>query len=259
MSNITVSIVSHGHGALLDHVLRDLSRQTACERLSIVLTLNLANEFFNSADYPTLKIVIIRNAIPRGFGENHNSAFAICSDDWFLIVNPDVRLPDPATIEHLIAPFSLALTDSVQSLGIVAPTIVNALGEREDSIRSNLSPWSLFGRMVTRYRKGLSVSHTELGKPFFWVAGMFIAITSNSFRAVGGFDERFFLYCEDYDLSARIYLSGYSINVRDDVQVIHDAQRDSHSSLPHLQWHIMSLIRVWLSMPFWRLVFKGWA
>lgn len=258
MATATISIVSHGHGSLLGRALDDLSRQTARDRLNVVVTLNLAGELFDPAKYPELRIAVLRNTTPKGFGANHNMAFETCRDDWFLIVNPDVRLPDPHAIERLIA---LQPGGHAQDLrpGLVAPRILNSSGGREDAVRPNLSLWSLLSRVIKGRREALSSTQTAPGLPFFWVAGMFVAAWSEAFRDIGGFDERFFLYCEDYDLSARMYLSGRSIIVRSDVQVIHDAQRDSHRSRRHLQWHLESLSKVWLSSTFWRVVFSRGA
>ena len=83
---------------------------------------------------------------------------------------------------------------------------------------------------------------------------MCLVVNAQAWRAVQGFDERFFLYCEDYDLCARLYNAGYSLVVDDATCVVHDAQRDSHRSSRHLRWHLESLAKVWLSAAFWRVV-----
>ena len=102
MSTATISIVSHGHGPLLHEVLKDLTRQSLRDRLTVIVTLNLADEPFDLAAYPELRIIVQRNATPKGFGANHNAAFAVCCDPWFLVVNPDVRVPDPGALERLV-------------------------------------------------------------------------------------------------------------------------------------------------------------
>jgi N-acetylglucosaminyl-diphospho-decaprenol L-rhamnosyltransferase len=252
MTIATISIVSHGHGPLLGQVLRDLSLQTVRDRLNVVVTLNLADEPFDASGYDGLRIQVLRNPIPRGFGANHNAAFSRCDDEWFLIVNPDVRLPDVSAIEKLLATSG----DAGGKPGMIAPRIMNSAGGREDSVRPNLSLGSLLGRVVGGRREALATTSTRAGRPFFWVAGMFVVASSDAFRAVGGFDERFFLYCEDYDLCARLYLSGRCIVVREDVVVIHDAQRDSRRSRRYLKWHMESLMKVWTSKAFWGVVFS---
>lgn len=253
MTIATISIVSHGHGPLLDQALQDLCRQTVRDQMNVVVTLNLANESFDPSAYDGLRIRVIRNPVPQGFGANHNAAFRLCADEWFLIVNPDIRLPDTSAIERLLA----ARGDAEAEPGLIAPRIMNSAGGREDAVRPNLSLWSLLCRVVGGRREALAATSTRVGRPFFWVAGMFVAASSDAFRAVRGFDERFFLYCEDYDLCARVYLSGRSIVVRDDVSVIHDAQRDSRRSRRHLTWHLESVIRVWTSKAFWSIVFRS--
>ena len=82
---------------------------------------------------------------------------------------------------------------------------------------------------------------------------MFMVMESNVFSAIGGFDERFFLYCEDYDLCARLYRSGYSLMLDQSTHVVHDAQRASYRSMRHLTWHLGSLLRVWFSRLFWEV------
>ena len=48
---------------------------------------------------------------------------------------------------------------------------------------------------------------------------------TSSFRALGGFDERYFLYCEDVDICLRLQLSGQHFTIVEEARVIHDARR----------------------------------
>ena len=47
-------------------------------------------------------------------------------------------------------------------------------------------------------------------------------------RAVGGFDEDYFLYWEDVDLSLRLLRAGAALEVRHDLEVVHDVGATSH-------------------------------
>jgi Predicted glycosyltransferases len=125
-------------------------------------------------------------------------------------------------------------------------------------VRKNLTPWSLVQRHFFGRRHAAKIeSSAHIGKPFRWVAGMCLLIDSAAFRAVGGFDERYFLYCEDYDLCARFYNSGYKVVLDQGSRIIHDAQRGSHRSKRYLYWHVSSLLRVWSSRAFWQIVFHA--
>ncbi len=260
----TLSVVSHGHGPLLQALLRDLCRQDGIADCSVVVTLNLATEVLEVAAYPQLAITVLRNAEPKGFGANHNAAFLHCRSPWFVVVNPDIRLPDATAVARLLRFGSdgpSADTPAVESgvrVGLRAPVVTNSAGQREDSVRAHLTPLSLLRRAWAKQRVPLRPAHPAVkGVPFFWLAGMFMAIRSDAFREVGGFDERFFLYCEDYDLCARLYLTGHGVVLDDTVSVVHDAQRDSHRSGKHLRWHLESLFKVWTSRAFWRVCWHG--
>lgn len=246
---LTLSIVSHGHGPLLDRLLTQLDRQPSLADVRVVVTLNLADEPFEASRYPRLAIVVVRNAQQRGFGANHNAAFRNCQTRWFGVLNPDLTLSDGEPFTELMRSGAEA-----ERVAAIAPRIVNAGGESEDSVRANLTPWSLAARQIFGRREALSVQGTtRRGEPFFWLAGMCLLLDAAAFRSVGGFDERFFLYCEDYDLCARLYSAKYAIKLEPRTQLVHEAQRDSHRSLRHLRWHLISLAKVWTSAAFWRV------
>ncbi len=62
-----------------------------------------------------------------------------------------------------------------------------------------------------------------------WCAGTVLLITRSLFESIGGFDERFFLYCEDVDLSWRARASGFSLRVAHRALAFHyveERQRD---------------------------------
>jgi N-acetylglucosaminyl-diphospho-decaprenol L-rhamnosyltransferase len=244
-----ISIVSHNQINIINNLLSDIVKQNCIEEMHIILTLNVKDEVFDPKAYPSLSISVIRNDIPKGFSFNHNQAFKYNSSNVFCILNPDIRLSHPSSLIHLIEEIE-------GGNSIVVPRIVNNNGDREDSIRMNLTPWSAVQRVVFNRRAPGIISKNRKGTQFYWVAGMFLMCKSKVYAELGGFNERFFMYCEDYDLSARAYLSGFTIKVVEDVTVIHDARRSSHRSITHLRWHLSSLIHVWTSKVFWRIIFK---
>lgn len=250
---LTLSVVSHGHEPLLQRVLADLSSSEELRGVRIVVTLNRADEAFEPPDSP-LEILVRRNAKPQGFGANHDQAFVDCDTPWFAILNPDLRIPDSACFAHLIK-----AAEAQPDMALVAPKIVNSRGDPEDALRSNLTPTSILRRRLRRTDPAPEADvPARLGSPFYWLAGMFMLVRSDAFRAVGGFDQRYFLYCEDYDLCARLFLAGYALQPCPSVSVIHDAQRDSHRSGRHLRLHLSSLFKAWTSAAYWGVCRHEW-
>lgn len=86
-----------------------------------------------------------------------------------------------------------------------------------------------------------------------WVAGMFQLYQTESFRTVGGFDEKYFLYFEDVDICTKLWKSGLKVIACPSVKVVHDAQRMSRKSIRYMRWHLASMVRYfykyWLRLP----------
>lgn len=252
MNKATISIVSHGQAAMVSALLSNLARQTGASEHRYVITLNVPELIELEVPTTLPDVVVIRNATPTGFGENHNAAFKYCETPWFLVLNPDLKFHDPLTVNALLA----EATDDCD--GVLAPAIVDEHGCLSDAVRSNLTPWSIVLR-VLKIGSARRLSGTLMGSgSFFWFSGMCLVLNAAAFRAIGGFDQRYFLYCEDYDLCARLYLAGYRLRPVSSVRVEHRAQRDSHRKMRWLYWHLKSLIRVWCSSVVWRIWLTQW-
>jgi GT2 family glycosyltransferase len=240
-------VVSHGQGDLLNRLLADLAALPEGTIAHLIVTLNLPGDAWQLREVRGLPATtVIRNTQVLGFGANHNQAFAQCAEPIFAVVNPDIRLaenPFPELLRHLASAADCAL---------VAPVQVDAQGHRESFARPVPTPWSVAWR---RLFPGATHSSTALAQPARWVAGAFMLWRADAFRALGGFDRRYRLYCEDVDICLRLQLAGKHFAVVESARVIHDAQRASRSSPQLLFVHVASLLRLWLSPVFWRYAF----
>lgn len=232
---ITVSIVSHGQQALIVPLLEQLEAYCTASIDKIVLTTNVPEPDLSAGRRWRVPIDRIANAQARGFGANHNAAFERCASDWFLVLNPDIRL-DCDVLG--------ALRDSVRDAdGVLTPRIMeNGRGGPEPH-RDLLTPCEILARRRTGYVPP---------KQPVWIPGMFMLFRSAAYRQIGGFDRRYFMYGEDFDICARLRLAGWKIHAAEQLQVQHHAQRASQRDWQHLRWHFTSLMKVWLSCAFWR-------
>lgn len=231
----TFSVVSHGQGHLARNLLEDL-RGAHGVTFEIILTLNIPEDEAFIEPFTDLPLVVVHNTERKGFGANHNAAFARSRGDFFVILNPDIRAP-ALDLQHLLHAVRTA------AVGALAPRILSAQGRLEDSARRFPTFLRLAARTLLRRR----APDYDLTLPGLlevdWVAGMFVAFPKVAFATVEGFDERYFMYMEDVDICHRLHHNGLKIVVDTDMSVVHDAQRASRRNLRHLSWHVRSAVR----------------
>jgi GT2 family glycosyltransferase len=245
---ISVSIVSHGQGTLVRDLLADLDAQCR-DSIEVLLTVNVPEPLpFDPATF-RFPLHVLSNRVPKGFGANHNAAFRESHGELFSVLNPDIRLRgDP------FAPLSERLRDP--AVGVAAPLVRNPDGGIEDSARRIPTPWSILRKAVVgAHGPDYSVGSIDLFPD--WVAGMFMLFRHETFAAAGGFDERYFLYYEDVDLCSRLALAGKRVVFCPEVEVIHDARRESHRNLRYFGVHLASMLRFFCSGPFWRRAMRS--
>ena len=233
--DLTLSVVSHGHAECLQVLLHELAAQGPCNLRHLIITHNLpAPGLAVSPDW-SFQVSQIHNAEPRGFGANHNQAFQHCSTPFFGVMNPD--------LDHLPRQLWPRLVElaSPPAVGLAYPVLLNLDGTVQDSEREVPTPLSL----LKRYTHRPPVPRRDWANAACWV------LRREVWQQLGGFDEGYFLYCEDVDFCLRARLAGYPL-VRAETVVEHAAQRASSRSWRHLYWHIRSLVRLWASSAFWR-------
>lgn len=240
---LSVSIVSHGQGRLVSSLLEDLGRpEWHCGRsFEVVVTLNIPEEeSWLEGPFP-YRLTVLRNKRPRGFGANHNAAFSVARGGMFAVVNPDIRLAD-FRIEPLIA----ALHDG--TAGVCGPLVLAPGGTLEDSARR----FPTFLRLArTKLRHQIAPDYVPTAEPLAvdWIAGMFMLFPAAAYGAVGGFDERYFMYYEDVDICRRLKHGGRDVLWVGSTALVHDASRASRRNLRHLRWHVRSLLRFLAATP----------
>ncbi|WP_217350735.1 glycosyltransferase family 2 protein [Azonexus fungiphilus] len=232
-ARIAVSIVSHSHGDMVADLVQQLLE---CSQVKQVLvTCNVPEVLILPIDS---RVQRIDNPQPKGFGANHNAAFEHCQAPYFCVLNPDVRFDGN--------PFPALLNCLGGGVALCAPVVTNPAGLIEDSARQFPSFQGLFSKLVGisdgRYCYGRNDPQLHPD----WVAGMFMLFPAADYAALGGFDEKYFLYYEDVDLCVRLWRSGRKIVLCPQATVVHAAQRASHRNLRHLTWHLGSMMRYFI-------------
>ena len=232
VSSLVISLVSHGHGELVQRLLRQIAEMCSTTVTRVVLTLNLPESVPLDCEWPFV-LEVRRNSHPRGFGANHNSALEGATEPFVCVLNPDVGLfGDP--FDGLMESAHQIAVDG--GLVLSYPEQVDALGRIQCSERVVPSPWALFLRRFL----GRAERQVE------WVNAACMVLPLATWQRLRGFDEAYHMYCEDVDLCLRLRLAG-GLLVKAPVRVLHAGERASSRNWRHLWWHVSSLLRLWRS------------
>lgn len=241
---LSLSIVSHGQIELVSLLLADIKMHCDAAAVEVILTVNIPEHLPVTPETFPFSLTVIQNLVPQGFGRNHNQAFRQARGEFFGVINPDVRIGSDM-FASLLAGLNLP------SAGVVAPLVVNPLGAIENSARHFPTPLTILCKLFGRCQ-GADYFIGETPVYPDWVGGMFMLFRCDVYQQLGGFNEKYFLYYEDVDICARIWLNGLRVALIPEAKVTHEARRSSHQQAAYLLMHIRSMARFFWSVTFFK-------
>ncbi len=147
-----------------------------------------------------------------GYGCGHNLAVAKASSRYHLVLNPDIDLERDALVR------ALSFINTYSDLGLLAPRVGDGDGAIQylcrryptlpDLFVRGFLPARmrvLFDRRLARYEMRDVINDRDVVWDPPIVSGCFMLFRTDVLRKLGGFDPRYFLYFEDYDLSLRVH------------------------------------------------------
>jgi len=167
--------------------------------------------------------VVLDRGHNGGFAVGANAGARATRGERFAVLNPDIGSITRDVVRrlerHLDHP----------AVGVVAPALQLPSGELQDSAREVPSPLDLARR---RFWKQVP-DEVRSDRPVIvdWVVAACLAIRRDAFEAVGGFDERYFLYFEDVDFGVRMRHRGYAVVYDPTIRVRHDHAAASNGPL----------------------------
>jgi GT2 family glycosyltransferase len=211
----SVVIVSYGHGATLMSAVRSALACMPPPREVIVVENGVRDPETATLDgLPDVRV--LQSSSNLGFAGGCNAGAAVATGHWLLFVNPDVQVASDLPQQLFTAECRHA--DIIGAQVLMADSSTNA-GDNPVHI-TGLS-WS--GRL------GLPME-TSPPRPVHAVSGACFAMGADAFARLGGFDDDFFLYCEDTDLCVRALLRGYSVVFVPTAHAIHEYTFDKGSN-----------------------------
>jgi GT2 family glycosyltransferase len=260
-TDLSISIVVHElNQPVLERVLACLVKAANEARTAGVLnkaSLYLINNSDNhalldsmpeSVDLSSLELLTKTGHGNIGYGRGHNLAITETACDYHLVLNPDVFLQPDALVQ------GLAWLQSRPETVAVAPAISNGKGEPESACKQYPSVLDLllrgfapgfvrrlFQRRLARYSMQ-ALSHNEPTDNIPIISGCCMLWRSSALRALDGFDPRYFLYFEDFDLSLRAHQHG-SLSFVPAMRITHLGGNTARKGLRHILMFGRSAIR----------------
>lgn len=219
MIDVSIIIVSYNVRHFLEQCLRSVYASKGQLELEIFVvdnassdnTLDFLREQFPQAEHPEFHLV--NNVRNVGFGRANNQALAHAKGRYVLFLNPDTVLT-----EHTLTD-CVTFADSHTDMGALGVMQLHSNGEFALESRHGIpTPWRAFCQMsglsslfpATKTFDGYHMRffNNAAAAPIEIASGAFMLIPRDALEEIGGFDERFFMYCEDVDLCYRLLQSG---------------------------------------------------
>ncbi len=241
---ITGSIVTYNNARTIEKCIESVLKQTAGKDYDFKL---YVYDNGSEDDTPMIiqkkypEVTLVCSSQNRGFGYGHNAIIKKVKSDYHFVINPDIFM-DRDAIGFLAK--ELEKDDTV---GLATPKILNSDGTEQflpkycPTIRyvfvSKLPGFKYLRRRYTRQNEDLS-EPTDIE----FCTGCFFGTSTAYIKEKKGFSNRFFMYCEDTDLSRRVRKEGKRIVFYPGTAVHHDWQRENTGNLRGIYRFIRSLL-----------------
>ena len=213
-------------GNSVEAVIQIIDNSNNCDGIKEVL----------AQEFPTVHYLDALGNI--GFGKAQNLGMATVPADFYLVLNPDIIFPAGQPAGQTVIKTLLDYLEANPAVGIVAPRLTNTDGSLQpsslrfngllDQIARRLE-WGKYSRYIqNRVNRFLMTDYDHQStQPVDWLTGAFLLVRGETMRALGGFDQRFFMYLEDCDLCRRSWLLGQAVHYFPALYIIHGHRRGS--------------------------------
>ena len=183
---------------------------------------------------------IIESKKNLGYGGGHNLAIKEIQSKYHLVLNPDVFVQDETLLN------AIDYMEKNEKVGLLTPAVFGEDGGRHFLCKQNPSLFNaylrafapscikkLFSSKMKKFEMHGN-SYEEIMENILFCTGCFMFFRTDMLKQLKGFDESFFMYYEDADISRRLLHIAETVYVPQ-VTIIHQWTRGAHHN-PRLRW-----------------------
>ena len=240
---LNVSIVLYKHSVSeITSLVEILRKSTVVSEVFLI-----DNSPTERIEFKRLDAYYLFNGNNLGYGKGHNIAIRqtiVKGQTYHLVLNPDIAF-EPSILAKIES-----FMNNNSDIGLLMPKIIYPTGEIQYLCKLIPTPFDLIFRRFlpkswTRRRMEIfemrdSGYHHIMDVPY--LSGCFMFLRTEAVRQVGLFDERFFMYPEDIDLSRRIHKEFRTV-FYPEVQVTHNHAQGSYLNGKLLFIHIVNMVK----------------
>ncbi len=232
MIKFSIIIPHHKNPENLKELLNSLKTQNNFE---IIIVNNASNTNFSFLRNYPLKIKLLNLSKNKGFAGGVNAGLNVCTGEWIVITNDDV------VFSKNFFKILNKLVETKKEIKVIAPLVLNYY---------NKNVIDSCGIHYPLNCRPYNIGHGEkLSAEFLkerWVMGFTgaCAVIKREILMKEKFDESFFCYFEDVDLSLRLYKKGIKTYFSPDLKVYHK-EGSTISSNPGLKVFLISRNKIW--------------
>jgi hypothetical protein len=181
------------------------------------------------------RITLIQSPKNVGFGNGNNLGAKIAQGQFVFFHNPDVTVHEDS-LQKMVN-----FLEKNPDMGMIGPKLVYSSGKVQESCRRHmkfsdlvlnrtpLGKLPVFKKRVQRYLME-DFDHSRI-QDVDLITGAAIMMPRELYEKIGGFDPRYFLFMEDFDLCRMVKKAGYRVVYYPEAEVDHYHKRLSQGSL----------------------------
>ncbi len=249
---VTGSIVTYNNMKTIDKTLSTLFEFTKDIDFKLYIVDNVSSDGtpdYIEKNYPQAEVIRMDKNV--GFGAGHNAAIKRADSEYHAVINPDIVM-----IENAVKKMADYM-DENGDIGLLSPRI--CFPDGRDQILGKRNPH--FRYLVASRMRGdepgallreYAMLDCDLSKPVDIenATGCFMMFRTDVLKKIGGFDERYFMYFEDADITRSVRKISRAVYYPD-ATVSHVWARDSKRNTRLMIIHIQSMLKYYAK---WKMI-----
>lgn len=240
---ITGSIVTYNNSKIIKKCIESVLKYTQGTDFCLYVYDNCSED--NTAEiierlFP--EVVLIRGKENKGFGYGHNQIIKKIHSKYHVLINPDIIIDTPVIKDMAV------YMEKHCRISILLPKVLNIDGSEQylPKRQPNFKFVIMSKFPAFKYFRSLYTGENQkICRPVKCqnISGSFFMIQTEMMKALGGFDERYFMYFEDADLARRVTEKEGCIVYAPDFYVYHEWKRDNTKNIKGIRIFLQSMFK----------------